>query len=106
MTYVIDTGGTGATGTTLAATGAVLHDCTVELAHVSGRLGGRIGADHPPLAAALSEFLFVHGTALQAITTGFAALGRKLTWTAKSALEVEIRNAHELGAGACKVPAG
>jgi hypothetical protein len=73
---------------------------------VSGRLGGRVGTDQPALSAALSEFLFVHGTALEAITTGFAALGRKLTWTAKSALEVEIRNAQELGAGACKVPAG
>jgi hypothetical protein len=106
MTYVIDTRGTDATGTTLAATGAVLHDCTLVLAHVSGRLGSRVGTDHPALAAALSEFLFVHGNALEAITTGFAALGRKLTWTAKSALEAEIRNAHELGAGSCQVSAG
>jgi hypothetical protein len=106
MTYVIDTRGTGAAGSTLSTTGVVLHDCTVELAHVSGRLGGAVGTDHPALVAALSEFLFVHGTAVQAMTTGFAALGRKLTWTARSALEVEIGNAHELGAATRTGPVG
>lgn len=106
MTYVIDTRGTGAVGSTLSTTGVVLHDCTVELAHVSGRLGGAIGADHPALSAALSEFLFVHGTALEAVTTGFAALACKLTWTAKSALEVEISNAYELGAASHRMPVG
>jgi hypothetical protein len=98
MSYAIDTWGTRQVGSTLLTTGDELRDCGTTLAYAAGLARRGVAADHPALTASVQDVLDTHRTALELITTGCAALGGSLTWAARSAHEVELSAALELGA--------
>jgi hypothetical protein len=97
MDYAIDTGGTRQVGSTLLTTGDELRDCGTALAYAAGLARRAVAADHLALTASVQDFLDTHRTALELITTACAALGGGLTWAARSAHEVELSAALELG---------
>lgn len=98
MRYAIDTDGTGQVGSTLLTTGAELRDCGTTFAYAAG-LGRRGTADDQPmLSASLQDFLDTHLTTLELITTACEALAGKLTWAARSAHELDLAAAAEIGA--------
>lgn len=97
MSYAIDTDGTRQVGTTLLTTGAELRDCATTFAYAAGLARRGVADDQPALTASLQDFLSTHLRALAVITTACEALAGQLTWTALSALEVELAAAAEIG---------
>ncbi len=98
MSYAIDTDGTGQVGTTLLTTGTELRDCSTALAYAAGLASRGAADDQPLLTAALHDFLAIHLRALAGMAVGFEALAGRLTWTALSSHEVELRAAAHVGA--------
>ncbi|MGO4599032.1 hypothetical protein [Terrabacter sp. 2RAF25] len=93
MSYAIDTQGTRRVGSTLLTAGSGLADCARGFARAgrSAKLG--CGDAHPALSVSLAAFVASHLAALEAASTGFAALGDALDQTALAADATEVRAA-------------
>lgn len=98
MSYAIDTDGAGRLGSTLLTTGAELRDCGATFAYAAGLAQRGVGADQPALTASLQDFVEMHLRALELITTACEALAGQLTWAARSAHQVELAAAVQIGA--------
>ncbi|NUO36009.1 MAG: hypothetical protein HOQ27_13240 [Dermatophilaceae bacterium] len=104
MSYAIDTEGTRRVGSTLLTAGAGMADCATGFAR-AGRLASvGCGDAHPALSSTLESFVATHLAALQAASTGFAALGDALDQTASSAQLTEVHAASVIASAARSGP--